>query len=114
MILRCEKLRRSEKGIRDEWHSDKRSFFCSVMLEAWRQQAVEVERISFADALRWLREARRGEAVPRLKVHPQRRGRVEPRVKKRRPMPYKRMNKPRSVLRNKLLHNNSPPQGDAA
>lgn len=85
-----------------------------VMLEASRQQGVEPERISFVDALRWLREARHGEALPRLKVNPQRRGRVEPRVKKRRPMPYKRMNKPRSVLRNKLLHNNSPPQGDAA
>jgi hypothetical protein len=85
-----------------------------VMLEAARQQAVEPDRISFADALRWLREAKRGEALPRLKVNPQRPGRVEPRVRKRRPKKYNLMNKPRQVLRKKLLHQGSPPQEDAA
>src|SRR5262249_17798364 len=59
-----------------------------VMLEASRRQGVEPERISFVDALRWLREARRGEAVPRLRVNPQRPNRVEPRVRKRRPKEY--------------------------
>jgi hypothetical protein len=85
-----------------------------VMLEASRQQAVEPDRISFVDALRWLREARRGQAVPRLKVNPERRGRVEPRVRKRRPKQYHLMNQPRALLRHKLLHNSSPPQEDAA
>lgn len=85
-----------------------------VMLEAARQQAVEPDRISFADALRWLREAKRGEALPRLKVNPLRPGRVEPRACKRRPKPYARLTKPRAVLRKKLLHQGSPPQKVAA
>ncbi len=78
------------------------------------QQEVEPERISFVDAWRWLREARRGEELPPLRVNPQRPGRVEPRVKKRRPKPYDLMNKPRSVLRDRLLHQTSLPQEDAA
>jgi hypothetical protein len=85
-----------------------------VMLEASRQQGVEPERISFVDALRWLREARRGEEMPPLKVNPQRRGRVEPRVCKRRPKSYKLMTKPRAQLRAQLLHNTAPPQEVAA
>jgi len=85
-----------------------------VMLEAARQQGVEPDRISFADALRWLREARRGETVPRLRVNPLRPGRVEPRVRKRRPKPYKLMRQPRAVLRSNLLHNVAPPKKHAA
>jgi len=85
-----------------------------VMLEASRQQGVEPERISFADALRWLREARRGEAIPPLKINPRRRGRVEPRVKKRRPKQYDLMTRPRAELRHRLLHNTAPPQEVAA
>ena len=76
-----------------------------VMLEAAHRQEVDPERISFADAWRWLREARRGEELPQLRVNPRRPGRVEPRVKKRRPKPYDLMNKPRAVLG--LTHINS-------
>jgi hypothetical protein len=57
------------------------------------------ERISFVDAWRWLQQARPGEAVPRLRVNPERPGRVEPRVKKRRPKSFKLMTQPRDVLR---------------
>jgi hypothetical protein len=85
-----------------------------VMVEAARQQNVEPERISFVDAWRWLREARRGEELPRLRIVPRRPGRVEPRAKKRRPKPYDLMNRPRAVLRQRLLHQTSPPQEDAA
>jgi hypothetical protein len=85
-----------------------------VMLEAARHQGVEPERISFADALRWLREAKRGEALPRLKVNPLRPGRNEPRTRKRRPKQYDLMNQPRAVLRKKLRHQGSPPQKVAA
>jgi hypothetical protein len=85
-----------------------------VMLEAARRQGVEPDRISFVDALRWLREARRGDELPRLKVNPWRRGRVEPRVRKRRPKQYDLMTKPRSELRARLLHNPAPPKEDAA
>jgi Transposase DDE domain len=84
-----------------------------VMAEAARRQGVKPERVSFADALRWLREAERGEVLPRLKVNPNRPGRVEPRARKRRPKQYDLLNKPRSVLRQALLHNTSPPKEDA-
>ncbi len=74
-----------------------------LMVAAARRQAVEANRISFVDALRWLRQAKRGEEVPRLKVNPERPGRCEPRARKRRPKQYDLMNKPRAVLRAALL-----------
>lgn len=74
-----------------------------VMGEAARRQEVEVERISFADALRWLAGARPGDELPRLAVTPDRRHRVEPRVRKRRPKQYPLMKRPRSDLRNLLV-----------
>jgi DDE family transposase len=74
-----------------------------VMLEASGRQKVAVERISFIDALRWLREARAGASLPKLVVNPDRPGRAEPRVRKRRPKSYPLMTKPRSELRAKLL-----------
>jgi hypothetical protein len=73
-----------------------------VMQQAGAQQGVATERISFVDAWRWLQQARAGEAVPRLRVNPERPGRVEPRVKKRRPKQFKLMTKPRAELRKAL------------
>lgn len=73
-----------------------------VMLKAARQQGVEPDRVSFVDALRWLRTAKPGEAVPVLTVNA-RRKRVEPRVKKRRPKQYPLMERPRAELRRALL-----------
>ena len=69
-----------------------------VMLEAARRQGVDVERISLIAALRWLGQARPGEELPDLVVNPERPGRFEPRVRKRRPKQYPLMTKPRSVL----------------
>lgn len=74
-----------------------------VMCRAARRQGVSPGRISFVDALRWLRCARPGEAVPRLRVNPQRPGRHEPRVRKRRPKQYGLMRRPRKELREKLF-----------
>jgi hypothetical protein len=73
-----------------------------VMREASRRQHVAPDRISFVDALRWLRHARPGEDLPRLRVNPKRPGRVEPRVCKRRPKQYPRMTRPRAELRKAL------------
>jgi hypothetical protein len=73
-----------------------------AMGEAARRQRVAVDRISFIDALRWLLEARPGEAMPRLVVNPSRPGRFEPRVRKRRPKEFPVMKKPRRVLRKEL------------
>jgi hypothetical protein len=76
-----------------------------VMGEAARRQRVAVDRISFVDALRWLLEARPGEAMPRLVVNPSRPGRFEPRVRKRRPKEFPVMKKPRGELRKELSDN---------
>jgi Transposase DDE domain len=73
-----------------------------AMGEASGRQGVAVERISFIDALRWLRDGEAGEEMPELVVNPARPGRVEPRVRKRRPKEYPLMRRPRAELR-KLL-----------
>jgi hypothetical protein len=74
-----------------------------VMWEAAKRQQVDVERISFMDALRWLAAARLGEPFPPLVVNPHRPNRYEPRVRKRRPKPYPLMRKPRQQLRKELI-----------
>jgi Transposase DDE domain len=74
-----------------------------VMLEASRQQKVPLERISFIDALRWLRDAQADSLLTPLVVNPARPNRIEPRVLKRRIKEYNLMNKPREVLRKALL-----------
>ena len=65
----------------------------AVEEEASKRQGVEVERVCFVDALRWLVEAEPGNDLPRLKVNPDRFGRVEPRVRKRRAKQYPLMTK---------------------
>lgn len=75
---------------------------CLVMLEASRRQKVPLRRISFVDALRWLRNAEPGEELPALVVNPARPERWEPRVLKRRMKEYDLMNQPRAKLRQKL------------
>ncbi|MEJ7640272.1 MAG: hypothetical protein WKF75_20475 [Singulisphaera sp.] len=73
-------------------------------LEGARRAGVGPSRISFIDALRWLATtAVRGwSGPPDLVVNPHRPGRVEPRVRKRRPKAYPLMTKPRGVLRKAL------------
>lgn len=74
-----------------------------VMREAARRQGVEPERISFVDAWRWLRHARPEEELPALVVNPDRPGRVQPRVRKRRPKEFPVMKRPRAELRKALF-----------
>jgi hypothetical protein len=99
-VLRCK----TEAGVRKEL-----AVFCLAynlvrvtMLEAARRQEVPASRVSFADALRWLRHARPGEPMPELMLVPRRPGRAEPRCRKRRPKQFPVMKKPREVLREKL------------
>jgi len=73
-----------------------------VMLEAAHRQQVVVERISFIDALRWLRSATPETPLRKLIVLPYRPNRIEPRVLKRRPKEYDRMTRPRRELRKRL------------
>jgi hypothetical protein len=74
-----------------------------AMLRAAQKQRVAVERISFVDVLRWLTQAQPGEEMPKMVVNPDRPGRYEPRVRKRRPKPFPLMHKPRYELRNDLI-----------
>jgi hypothetical protein len=59
--------------------------------------------LSFIDAVRWLRSAKRSAVLGKLVVNPYRPNRVEPRVVKRRPKEYDRMTRPRAELRKELL-----------
>ena len=99
--LRCQTVRGIEKEL---------TMFLLVynlvrmtVLEAAKRQGVPPERISFIDALRWLATARPGDELPDLVVNPARPGRVEPRVRKRRPKEFPVMQKPRAVLQQELL-----------
>jgi hypothetical protein len=77
----------------------------AIMLQAAHRQQVPIDRISFADALAWLRHAN-SQTLPRLLRNPHRPNRVEPRVLKRRPKAYPPMRQPRDELRNALQSNN--------
>jgi hypothetical protein len=102
-VLRCETV----AGVLKEL-----TVFClvynlvrSVMYAAAARQGVNVDRISFADALGWLAHTQPGSGLRDLKVNPDRPDRVEPRAVKRRPKAYKRLTQPREVLRNRLRAN---------
>src|SRR5262244_3530060 len=77
-----------------------------VMIQAARRQQVDIDRISFIDAARWLAAVRDDEPLSLLVVNPYRPYRYEPRVRKRRPKQYPLMQTPRKELR-KLLANNT-------
>ena len=73
-----------------------------IMMEASRRQTAALDRISFADALYWMRHAKPGGSLPDLMVNPHRPNRLEPRAIKRRPKQYDRLNKPRAEMRKAL------------
>ena len=68
-----------------------------AMLKAAARQGVSVQRISFVDAMRWLAARMLGlEGVSRLIVNPDRSGRTQLRVIRRRLKPYDLLSKPRA------------------
>jgi len=73
-----------------------------VIFSAACQQRVEVRRISFIDALRWLQTESAGDELIPLVVNPHRPFQLEPRVRKRRPKQYPLMTKPRRQLKKEL------------
>src|SRR5258705_9251742 len=73
-----------------------------VMLEGAQRQSVAVARISFADALKWMRHARPGVGMPMLLVNADRPGRLEPRAVKRRWNRYPKLTRPRGSTGAKL------------
>jgi hypothetical protein len=74
----------------------------SVACESARVQGVAADRVSVTDAVRWLVGAEGGEDLSVILINPSRKGRVEPRVRKRRPKQYPLMKKPRAILRKEL------------
>jgi hypothetical protein len=80
-----------------------------VMLNAARLQQVDVRRISFLDALRWLASAQAGETLCSLVVNPHRPDRCEPRVRKRRPKNFPLMKQPRRILQQALKNTGKQP-----
>jgi Transposase DDE domain len=75
----------------------------SVACESAKAQGVAADRVSVTDAVRWLVGAEGDEDLSVILINPSRKGRVEPRVRKRRPKQYPLMKKPRAVLRKQLI-----------
>ena len=75
----------------------------AACLASAAERGVPPDRISFTDAMRWLREPRPWVSLSELLVNPTRPDRIEPRVRKRRPKQYPLMQKPRSELKELLL-----------
>lgn len=99
-VLKCQTV----EGVLKELHvfAIVYNLVRQVMLEAAARQEVDVQRISFIDALRWLQTAAPGEPLSKLVVNPLRPNRQEPRVRKRRPKQYPLMQQPRRQLKKKL------------
>jgi hypothetical protein len=72
-----------------------------VMLRAARRQKVNVNRLSFADTLAWLRYGDLS-VYPKLKINPLRPGRLEPRVIKRQKKEFPYMTRLRAELKAQL------------
>ena len=70
-----------------------------VMLAAAARQGVTPDRISFADALYWVRRGNLSEPLPELSLVLLRPGRIEPRLKKRRNDHFGLLTKPRNQMR---------------
>jgi hypothetical protein len=74
----------------------------SVMHESASGRKVEVERVGFLDALRWLTNPIPGGDPVDILINPSRTDRIEPRVIKRRMKKYPLMKEPRPVLRKRV------------
>lgn len=74
-----------------------------VMLKAAQRQKVSVSRISFTDALSWLKHHRQTSGLIDLMINPKRERRIEPRVIKRRKPSFPYMSQPRKALRLEIV-----------
>ena len=103
-VLRCQ----TADGVRKEMlmFALVYNLVCCVIYQAAQRQGVPPDRVSFIDALHWLRTCSPGKELIELIVNAYRPGRCEPRVVKRRPKPYKLMTEPRQTLRNHLRNQN--------
>jgi Transposase DDE domain len=81
-----------------------------IMLKAAERQKVHPDRISFIDVLNWLAVAQPSQPMPRFIINKRRTGRIEPRVKKRRPKSFPLMRQTRQNLRNALKNPDKKPK----
>ena len=70
-----------------------------VLHQAAARQCVAPQRISFVDTVRWILHADPEQDMPPILVNPDRPGRFEPRVRKRRHYGYSYMMRPRAELK---------------
>lgn len=84
------------------------NLICLVMTVIAVHLQTTPERVSLIDVLRLLRLGLDRLVVAAIVVNPDRPGRVQPRVVKRRPLQYSRMTRPRAVLKRELLEGRSP------
>lgn len=80
----------------------------AVMVQVAQDAGVEPDRVSFVDALRWLRTALTRDVPLEVTINPLRPGRFQPRVRKRRPKAYPVMKKPRRKLLKALARKRVP------
>ena len=73
-----------------------------TMCEAARRQGMAVSRLSFIDALRWLRSDGGDNRLITIAANPSRGDRCEPRAIKRRPKPFPWLTRPREEERKRL------------
>ncbi|MFH1747204.1 MAG: transposase [Planctomycetota bacterium] len=84
------------------------NLICAVMTVIAAHLELAPERVSFIDLVRLLQYGLDRVAVPSVMINPDRPGRVQPRVVKRRPLQYSRMTRPRAELKRELIKTRSP------
>jgi hypothetical protein len=81
------------------------NLICAVRTVLALHLETRPERISLLDVLRLLRHGLRHVAAAAIVVNPDRPGRRQPRVVKRRPLQYSLMTRPRGELKRELMRN---------
>lgn len=84
------------------------NLICAAMTAIAEHLQTAPERVSFIDVLRLLRHGLDRVAAAAIVINPDRPGRVQPRVTKRRPLQYSRMTRPRAELKRELMKTHSP------
>jgi hypothetical protein len=103
-ILKCktlEMIRKERLMFLLVYNLIRRVMCIAVMCIAARSQRVNVNRLSFADTLAWLRFGDIS-VLGNIKINPQRPGRLEPRVRKRPKKQFPYMTVPRAQLKAQL------------
>ena len=84
------------------------NLICVVMSAIAVHLETTPERVSFIDLVRLLRHGLDRVAVAAIVINPNRPGRAQPRLVKRRPLQYSRMTQPRYILKRELMKQRGP------